>query len=104
MIKHVRLVLQVETDEGEKFEGAIAPFVPGIRDIEDARVFADFAKDPLGLASSAVEEVLVFAAWSMRESAGNGEKDAIDVCLERVRLSLPLKLKKMSFDELYPHW
>lgn len=103
MIKSVRLVLQVETDEGEKFEGATMPFSPKIVDIEDARVFSALNGEH-GLPPRPVEDLLAFTVRSLRESVPKEGplkgKDIVDFCLSRAQEAMPFRLKSMSFDEL----
>lgn len=105
MIKHVRLVLQVTTDEGETYEGASMAFAPKIVDIEDARVFRTIGED-MGtkLPGSAIEDLLSYTVRSLREDKSSDGGDVVDECLWRVKLAIPYRLKELSFDDLSPHW
>lgn len=97
MIRNVRLVLQAETDEGEKFEGSIS-VSPGMCTIEDLRVFKTLDETAAMRTESDVESLVSHLVEALKFSRGeNGEKDVIEVCERRLKAALPDDLKQRSF-------
>jgi hypothetical protein len=93
MIERMRLVLQLETKDGQKFEGATRSFHPGLCTYEDARVFG-MLNEAAGEPETDVESLLRMMVSNMQAAVKlNEEKDLVSLCEKRLLDNLPPEIR-----------
>ncbi len=101
MIKSMRLVLQVETIDGRKFEGGTRVFYPLVGTIEDTLVFKTM-NDVTGRPETEMESLVKHLVSAMRNADRlGGEKDLLELCEGRLLLELPSDIREGSIEGPY---